>query len=341
MKHIKRLWMYISSCRIWLGSIIFLDLFFIFLAWYAYPKSFWEVIGLIIMVSMAAAMLPLALMLRQEKRMRENFEMFLSEPGDRNEYRLFECLPPAGRPYVKRLGAFLRGQQAQQEQSRTVLADYETYIENWVHEIKKPLSLLTLILDNRSDEMSDLVCSRLCHIRDQIRIDTEQILYFSRLGAEHKDYLFEALDLKVVCRMAIEDNASLLHEAGFSVQWEGDDALVLSDKKGLQFIIGQLISNSVKYAALSKPQLCFSIKSGEEKVALYVLDNGPGIPEADLPFIFDKGFTGERGSMMSRSTGMGLYLARKMADDLSIELRAESTPGCGTAMILYFSVVKL
>ena len=80
---------------------------------------------------------------------------------------------------------------------------------------------------------------------------------------------------------------------------------------------------------------------GLEKVALYVLDNGPGIPEADLPFIFDKGFTGERGSMMSRSTGMGLYLARKMADDLSIELRAESTPGCGTAMILYFSVVKL
>ena len=71
-------------------------------------------------------------------------------------------------------------------------------------------------------------------------------------------------------------------------------------------------------------------------MALYVLDNGPGIPEADLPFIFDKGFTGERGSMMSRSTGMGLYLARRLATALEVELRAASEEGKGTRMTLLF-----
>ena len=223
------------------------------------------------------------------------------------------------------------------------VANYESYIENWVHEIKKPLSLMTLLLDNRKVEMSPLVHTRMLYVRDHVRQNVEQILYFSRLGAVHKDYYFEPLPILETCKEAVKDNLSLLEEAHFSVTYSGNNCTAISDKKGFMFILGQIISNSVKYAAHdATPAIHFSVSDNKEigQIVLSICDNGTGIPASDLPFVFDKGFTGDVGSYLSRSTGMGLYLVQKMAKDLAIDLQITSQLSCGTTIILMFPKVQ-
>ena len=247
------------------------------------------------------------------------------------------------RPYIHELAHHLRMQEGYVNEQQLKVANYESYIENWVHEIKKPLSLMTLLLDNRKVEMSPLVHTRMLYVRDHVRQNVEQILYFSRLGAAHKDCYFEPILILETCREAVEDNLSLLEEAQFSVTYSGNDCNVISNKKGFMFILGQIISNSVKYAVKdTAPAIQFSVTDNPEsgQITLSVSDNGTGIPASDLPFVFDKGFTGDAGSFLSRSTGMGLYLVQKMAKDLAIDLQITSQLSCGTTIILMFPKVQ-
>lgn len=214
------------------------------------------------------------------------FRCFLLEPDDRNEYLLCESVPASLRPYLRELGQHLRTQQEYGKEQKLKITDYENYIEKWAHEIKKPLSLMTLLLDNRKGEMSPLVHTRMLYVRDYARQSVEQILYFSRLGAVHKDYCFEQLSVLETCREAVEDNFSLLEEAGFSVVYTGDDRNAVSDKKGFMFILGQIISNSVKYAGKNPaPTIQFSVAdhadSGE--IILSISDNGTGTTRVRSP----------------------------------------------------------
>lgn len=296
-----------------------------------------------IFVSLAALILPLVISIYKRKKIDIAFRCFLLESDDRNEYLLCESFPASMRPYLRELGQHLRTQQEYGKEQKLKIADYENYIEKWAHEIKKPLSLMTLLLDNRKGEMSPLVHTRMLYVRDYARQSVEQILYFSRLGAVHKDYCFEQLSVLETCREAVEDNFSLLEEAGFSVVYTGDDRNAVSDKKGFMFILGQIISNSVKYAGKNPaPTIQFSVAdhadSGE--IILSISDNGTGIPVSDLPFVFDKGFTGDTGSYLSRSTGMGLYLVRQMANDLTLKVSIFSNANGGTTVTLMFPKVE-
>ena len=174
------------------------------------------------------------------------------------------------------------------------------------------------------------------------QVQGRTILMVSRLGATHKDYFFEPLSILEICREAVEDNLTLLEEAGFSVEYTENDAQVI-DKKGLMFILGQIISNSVKYTGNNPaPRLLFSIadSADNEQISLSMKDNGTSIPLSDLPFVFDKGFTGDTGSYLSRSTGMGLYLVQKMATDLSITVELKNNSCGGTTVTLTFPKVE-
>lgn len=184
----KNLLIAISSNRIWFITFMCLDLFFIFLAWLAYPEYFTSYVALIIFVSLAALTIPITISIKKSNKADVVFHRFLLEPDDTNEYLLCEIVPALLRPYVRELGQHLRTQQEYVNEQKIKISDYEQYIENWAHEIKKPLSLMTLLLDNRKNEMSPLVHTRMLYVRDHARQDVEQILYFSRLGAVHKDY---------------------------------------------------------------------------------------------------------------------------------------------------------
>ena len=185
MNKLKILLIYISSNRVWIITLACLDLFFIFLAWLANPDYFINYAALIIFVSFAALAIPLAISIRKRNKADAIFRRFLLEPDDTNEYLLCEAVPAVIRPLICELGKHLRTQQEYINEQKITVTDYEHYVENWVHEIKKPLSLMTLLLDNRKDEMSPLVHTRMLYVRDHTRQDIEQSLYFSRLGATH------------------------------------------------------------------------------------------------------------------------------------------------------------
>ncbi|MFQ9770365.1 MAG: sensor histidine kinase [Oscillospiraceae bacterium] len=305
--------------------------------------GFLSLVGLMIFVSLAAFVIPFVISIHKRSKIDAAFRRFLLEPDDTNEYLLCESAPASMRPYIHELAHHLRMQEGYVNEQQLKVANYESYIENWVHEIKKPLSLMTLLLDNRKVEMSPLVHTRMLYVRDHVRQNVEQILYFSRLGAAHKDCYFEPILILETCREAVEDNLSLLEEAQFSVTYSGNDCNVISNKKGFMFILGQIISNSVKYAAHdATPAIHFSVSDNKEigQIVLSICDNGTGIPASDLPFVFDKGFTGDVGSYLSRSTGMGLYLVQQMASDLTIKIDIHSNTNGGTTVILTFPKVE-
>lgn len=334
----------LSSSKLWLLVLFCADILFIFFAWLAYPESFQALVGLMIFVTLATIVLPLAILFGKQKPMEDAFHDFIAEPDEKHEYVLCQVSPMTLRPYIQELGRLIRANQAAMNDNIIQLTDYERYIESWVHEIKKPLSLMTLVLDNRSNEMSPLVRQRMFHARDQMLGDVEQILYFARLGAVHKDYFFKPLVLLDVCKETVEDNRTLLEESHVTLDFTGKELEVVSDQKGLAFILSQVISNSVKYAGKNqrKPLLQFEVKYDKAlaQIILNISDNGPGVPCADLPFIFDKGFTGEKGNYLGRATGMGLFLVQRMAHDLAVSLEAKSKPDSGLTISLIFPDVK-
>ena len=111
MRKLRTLLTYISSNRIWLVTLACLELFFVFLAWFAYPENFLSLVGLMIFVSLAALILPLVISIYKRKKIDIAFRCFLLEPDDRNEYLLCESVPASLRPYLRELGQHLRTQQ--------------------------------------------------------------------------------------------------------------------------------------------------------------------------------------------------------------------------------------
>ncbi|WP_106767114.1 sensor histidine kinase [Paenibacillus faecalis] len=344
MKWMKQIYDCFHAYKQWFLVLMATSLLFSYLAWLAYPETFHILVGLMIVFTLAMISLSVFVMLRKQKIIEAAFQDFLLEPNETNEEILCQVSPKTHWSYIRRMGSTIRSYQSELNDQVIELTDYENYIEGWVHEIKKPLSLMTLVLDNRSDEMSPLVRQRMLHIRDQMLGDVERILYFARLGAAHKDYIFESINLLACCKQIIENHQTLLDESGFQIQFIGEEMEVLSDRKGLAFILEQIIFNSTKYVAQNQGSPFLKFETVYDKVndqtILHISDHGPGVSEEDLPFIFDKGFTGGRGTYTRQATGMGLFLVSKMAYDLAIQLDAKSEFGSGLTISLIFPHVK-
>lgn len=207
--------------------------------------------------------------------------------------------------------------------------EYCEYVENWVHEIKTPLTACSLILDNDGD---------LAKIRCELkRADntTENILYYARYRNTHNDTVIRRFCVADVINNAIKSQMSLLIAAGIGISIDGDFELA-SDDKALNYIICQFLVNSAKYCPG-----CHIIIKADTGTITYE-DNGIGIPDYDLPRIFERGFTGHNGRTSGNSTGMGMYIVHGLCDDLGITLKAESEVNKYTRFILSFdSLTKM
>ncbi len=226
--------------------------------------------------------------------------------------------------------------EKREEERDAEVQAYEEYIEAWAHEIKTPVALLTFVMDNRSEEMSPAVFRRLESIRGEVQFYVEQMLYYGRLRAVKKNYLYEHIRLMEFCRDVLSEFRVAFEEQNIRLSLETGEMEILSDEKGLQFILRQIITNAVKYADTRKEASRIKFRIDRETAALVISDNGMGVLPHDLPFIFEKGFTGETGGKRKVSTGMGLYLAKQMAEDLNIGIDAESEAGRGFEIRLQF-----
>lgn len=227
--------------------------------------------------------------------------------------------------------------------------DYREYIETWVHEAKSPLAAAHLMLDNlREDTASEVSYGRLLALDDElVRVEgyIEQALFYARSEAVERDYLIRSHNLGDLVADAIKANAPALIERHIAPVRHNLDIEVFTDQKWIEFILGQVIQNTAKYACAEHPFIEFSaelVDAGlaRERVELTVRDNGCGVSAADLPRVFDKGFTGENGRKGKQSTGIGLYLVKRLCDKMGVAVAASSVEGEGFTITFGFSTNK-
>lgn len=199
----------------------------------------------------------------------------------------------------------------------------------WIHEVKIPLASLILLNHNKKATKENSEQLR--------RIDNylEQILYYIRCGYSNEDYLIKKVSLaKVVKDVAMKNKNELLE---FNIDFIVDvrDIWVFTDSKWLEFILNQIINNSIKYRDSKKNSyIKIMALENKESVVLTIEDNGMGIKAEDLPKVFNKSFTGQNGRIGVNSTGMGLYIVKNLLTKLGHEIKIESHYGEFTRLII-------
>lgn len=323
----------------WLLLLFAVDAFAALLLWIADVQAFYALVVVIVIATVLLFSLVCCVIIHREQKKEQAFLAFLSNPDAYHEELLLEIVSVTERESVRLLGKILRDKQLAYASLETQLADYEEYVESWTHEIKTPLSLLTLLLDNRRDELPSPINFKLDYIRNRMQESVDQMLFYARVKSARKDYLFEHIPVRTCIEDLLEDYGPLLEEKQFQVLLSLADDTVYSDRRGLSFLIGQVISNSIKYCG-EEPELCFSSFQKDGCYVLSIKDNGIGVRSCDFPYIFEKGFTGDSGDGRKKATGMGLYLAKEIAKELNVTLNASSEWGQGFEMQISFPMIE-
>ena len=194
--------------------------------------------------------------------------------------------------------------------------DFKEYIELWIHEVKLPLASLTLI--NRKDKNT---------LRELKRIedDVEQILYYVRCENANNDYLIKEWNLDTIIKNVALRNKDDLLALDIDFKVDNCNLKVLTDSKWLEFIINQIVSNSIKYKKDKDSLIEITGEDYKNYVTITIYDNGKGISKSDLPRVFNKTFTGNNGrTLSSKSTGMGLYLCKELCNKLGHKIEIDS-----------------
>lgn len=218
------------------------------------------------------------------------------------------------------------------------------FVYQWVHMMKTPLSVIDLTVQH-ANHMDKLSGKELRSFMDSLREETdrmtrglEQMLYTARLEEFALDLHPRRVALHEVARQVINQHKRLMIAAHVYPRLSGE-GWAKTDLKWLQFLLGQLIGNAVKYSRpkLGDKQLQVRINNQDDGHAwIEISDQGIGIPAEDLPRVFDPFFTGENGHSTEESTGMGLYLCREVARKLGLRLDLHSEQGSGTTVVIYF-----
>ena len=209
------------------------------------------------------------------------------------------------------------------------MIDYYTV---WAHQIKTPIAAMRLSLQSEDTETARKLTADLNRIEEYV----EMVLTFLRLDSDSTDYLIREYDLDDIIRTAARKYAREFILKKLTLDYKPVKYTILTDEKWLTFVIEQIISNAVKYTSEGG----VSIRMDEPGV-LRIEDSGIGISAEDLPRIFENGYTGFNGREDRRASGIGLYLCKRITDNLGHTISAESQPGEGTANILDLRAAKL
>lgn len=222
---------------------------------------------------------------------------------------------------------------------RSERKEYKEYIEQWVHEIKTPIAAIKLLCENHKSDVTRKILVELERTDQYV----EQTLYYARSEQAHKDYLIREITLSDCVHSAIMKNKQLLIQNGIQVQTEQLDRTVYSDSKWIEFMVNQLLINAVKYRRQGQKRSSITIYAEEVKngIGLVIRDNGMGIVESELQRVFDKGFTGSNGRQKQKSTGIGLFLCKRLCDKLGLEITISSTLNEYTAVTIFFPIGSL
>jgi len=251
--------------------------------------------------------------------------------------------------YQRMITALFEDKQQLAYQMRHRMEDMEDYYTTWVHQIKTPISAMRLILQTEfagsaakrtgtGEEAGALPPAEADGLRRELEDElfkieqyVEMVLCYLKLDEQGTDYVLRRCNLDEILRQAVRKYAGQFIRSKNKLLLEETRLAVLTDEKWLSFVIEQLLSNAIKYTRGGEIHITL-----RQPDTLLITDTGIGIAPEDLPRIFEKGFTGYNGRSDKKSTGIGLYLCRRIAENLGCEISATSTVGIGTTVSLRF-----
>ena len=217
---------------------------------------------------------------------------------------------------------------------KNIQEDYKEYIELWIHEVKIPIAASKMIIENNKNEVTKSIDEEL----DKVENYTEQALFYARSNAVEKDYIINKTNLKEIVNGAILKNKTTLLNEKVSIELSNlKEEEVYTDSKWAVFIVNQIIQNAIKYSKKENKKIEISSQEKNDKVILYIKDNGIGIKKGEITRVFERGFTGENGRIIGqKSTGIGLYLCKKLCDKLGLGIELNSEKDKGTEVRIIF-----
>ena len=216
---------------------------------------------------------------------------------------------------------------------KNIQEEYKEYIELWIHEVKIPIAASKMIIENNKNSVTKSIDEELDKVENYI----EQALFYARSNAVEKDYIINKTNLKEIVSGSILKNKTTLLNEKVALELKDIEQEVYTDSKWATFIINQIIQNAIKYSKKENKRIEIYSKTKNDKVILYIKDNGIGIKKGEITRVFERGFTGENGRIVGqKSTGIGLYLCKKLCDKLGLGIELNSEKDIGTEVRIIF-----
>ena len=231
-----------------------------------------------------------------------------------------------------------RVEELEYEQKNQLLVEQEKYNDLldyytlWVHQVKTPIAASSLLIGDLKDkEIKSQLEQELFKIESYVHL----VLQYLRLESFHDDLVLKQKNLADLVREVVKKYALFFIQQGLSLNLHDLDHMIVTDKKWFLVILEQVLSNSLKYTKEGSIEIYFH----EDR--LYIKDTGLGIQNADLLRVFERGFSGYNGRLTQQSSGLGLYLSKKIADQLGHKIAIDSQVGQGTTVSIAFPEKKL
>ncbi|SDB92284.1 sensor histidine kinase [Shouchella lonarensis] len=318
---------YLKERRSWILTIFFLQFFTVFIA---YLDQAIPLAPIFYSVFLATVIFLIFLVIRYKKETH-----FYREIAEWDKGLDVTNLAAAESPFEKVIEETIVKQtgllQDEARHHRELLTQEKDDLLAWIHEMKTPLTAMHLIIDRVEDET---IKSQLTYEWLRIHLLLDQQLHQKRIPFIENDLYVESVDVEDVLYQEIKTLQSwcIQKQVGFDLQLHVKN--VVTDAKWLSFILRQLLSNAVKYSDGADIMIKSDIVA--EKVVIQIIDCGRGIDAKDLPRIFEKGFTSTKNHQEHAATGMGLYLAERVAKPLLIHMDVTSQVDQGTTVTLTF-----
>ena len=197
--------------------------------------------------------------------------------------------------------------------------DIQEYFSMWVHQIKTPITCLEILTEDNKEMKMQL---------KSIDNYTNMAINYLKLNLHEKDMDISVVDVDNLLNMLIKKYSLLFINSHISLDFRKNGLKCITDSKWLSVLLEQILSNAIKYAENS--QIVIDSFKKDNSVVILIEDHGIGIPEEDINRIFDKGYSGFNGRLKQKSSGLGLYLAKSIADKLDIRLKVDSVVGQGS-----------
>lgn len=320
--------MFLKERLSWILLIVFFQILLVFLAYLDISVSMMSILYFILLSSIIFLFF---LIIRYQKETKF-YKSIKDWEGNLNITNLIEGESPFELLIEKMISSQTEFLKEQASKNKHALEEEKDEMLSWIHEVKTPLTAMKLIIDRLEDEK---IKSQLNYEWLRIHLLLDWKLHQERLPFLENDLYIEKINLRELIVKEIKTLQTWCMQKGIGFDVDLRILEVESDAKWLSFILRQILTNAVKYSESSDIIIKSYVEDGHKKIQ--ITDFGRGIEKKDLPRIFEKGFTSTSNHHDHAATGMGLYLAKKIAGGLFIDIGVQSKFGEGTTFTLTFS----